>query len=46
MKRLDIYRQQTKPVTEHYKSKIVEINGEPDIKDVHLAVMKAVHQHS
>jgi adenylate kinase len=43
MKRLQIYHEQTKPVIDHYKTKVVEIDGEPNIKDVHIAVMKAVH---
>jgi adenylate kinase len=43
MKRLQIYHTQTEPVLSHYKGKIIEVNGEQSIKDVHFAVLKALH---
>jgi adenylate kinase len=42
MKRLQIYHQQTEPILSHYKGKLVEINGESSITDVHFAVLKAL----
>lgn len=45
MKRLELFHNQTEPLLEYYKSKVVKINGEPDINMVHFAVLKAVHKH-
>ena len=43
MKRLALYHEQTEPLIAHYKSKVISINGEPSIPEVHLAVLKALH---
>jgi adenylate kinase len=43
MKRLQIYHSQTAPLIEHYKEKVVTVDGEPDIAEVHFAVLKALH---
>ena len=42
-KRLDTYHQETEPVIAHYKDKVININGEPPIQDVHFAILKALH---
>lgn len=46
MKRLQDYHLRTEPIIAHYKGKILEINGEQSIKDVHLAILKALHKHA
>jgi adenylate kinase len=45
MKRLQNYREQTKPVIEYYSKQhnVITINGEPPIKEVHQAIVKALH---
>jgi adenylate kinase len=43
MKRLQIFHEQSTPVIDHYKAKTLRINGEQSIKDVHLAILKAMH---
>jgi adenylate kinase len=42
-KRLQLYHEQTEPVIEHYRSKVITIDGEAPIPDVHLAILKALH---
>lgn len=42
-KRLQIYHEQTEPLVKHYRSKIVEIDGEQSIQDVHGAILKILH---
>jgi len=43
MKRLQLFHDQTEPLLTHYKAKLSEVNGEQSIKDVHFAVLKAIH---
>jgi len=45
MKRLQTYHQVTEPILSHYTKKIVKVNGEQSIKDVHFAILKAIHKH-
>lgn len=40
MKRLQLYHEQTEPLIRHYKDRVIEIDGEPSIRDVHLALLK------
>ncbi len=44
LKRLALFHQITAPVIEHYKGKVIHIDGTPSIPDVHKAVLKVVHQ--
>jgi len=44
MKRLQTYHNRTEPVLAHYKGKVLDINGEQGIRDVHFAILKALHK--
>jgi adenylate kinase len=42
MKRLQLYHEQTEPMIKHYQDRIITIDGERSIPDVHHAILKAL----
>jgi adenylate kinase len=44
MKRLALYHAETEPIIAHYKGKVITIDGEKSIRDVNLAIMKALRK--
>jgi adenylate kinase len=44
MKRLETYHKSTEPLLAHYKGKLVEVDGEHSIKDVHFDILKGVRK--
>ncbi|MBR9701263.1 nucleoside monophosphate kinase [Candidatus Woesearchaeota archaeon] len=42
--RLDIYHNETEPVFEHYKDKILKVNGEQEIEKVYQDIIAALHR--
>jgi adenylate kinase len=44
IKRLREFHTLTKPLIEHYKDRVVMINGDPPILEVHTTILKALHR--
>ncbi len=43
MKRLALFHEITAPVINHYKAKVVHVDGSPSIPDVHKEILKVIH---
>jgi adenylate kinase len=44
MKRLETFHKTTEPLIAHYKGKVIEVDGEKSIKDVHFDILKGLRK--